>query len=746
MMSNPPSSLQQRQRLHRRQQSTPVAFEAMKVQHPATVQRQNSQHRRGQSIDSRSPIRRQHQHTGSMVGITNIGSTPFGQQILREAQQQRLSRPGQQQSIELPVSPQCGIFLPQSRQSLPTSPYDNMTMNAVMQAQSMAAHSQYFSQDSHMPPSAGLQGAYEIDENNQHYFQNAHMFPHNVGAPMHERRMSQPDLRIQTGIRPLTPTQQFHSAHLPLTPAQTPFRIQQYAARPVQPSPVQHYQNEHIKAPYPVSMQKSRSLQGIVEQEELPVGSSGLSAAYEIAEMPVPSSYTSALEPVKAQSARIPMNTNIHSAPQTPKDEELSFFDETGGEQPSLDANQIPVLSQDDTDTEALSPSRPTLSPRRMSISDLNLDPGISASIEETNVTLDDIAQYIEGPDPADNKWICRFDDCNKRFGRKENIKSHVQTHLGDRQFKCNHCTKCFVRGHDLKRHAKIHTGTKPYPCLCGNAFARHDALTRHRQRGMCIGAFDGIVKKVIKRGRPRKHRPEMDDRLDKANRSRRSHHEGQDQYASSASSCSMSSWDSPPTETMDALSIHGQSPYEDVNLFANEQIAFPPDMFTFTPPTSPGYSTGNGPSPSYRELSPAEVASIAGSITNRVLDLPCTSTSIAQPIPLSDMDNLHHVNGVTANAMTIQHSQQSLPSLSHSSSSPAADIAAFDFGSDDPSMTGMHALGLNMSTLSSMSNASLTKIDLLAGQERNEFDNFLDFGGVEMGYDGSGADNFFAL
>lgn len=140
----------------------------------------------------------------------------------------------------------------------------------------------------------------------------------------------------------------------------------------------------------------------------------------------------------------------------------------------------------------------------------------------ETGVTIDDIHQFIQGPEPRDNKWVCVFEGCNKRFGRKENIKSHVQTHLNDRQYKCPTCQKCFVRQHDLKRHAKIHTGIKPYPCECGNSFARHDALTRHKQRGMCIGAFDGVVRKVVKRGRPRKHRPDLDERKDKSTRTRK--------------------------------------------------------------------------------------------------------------------------------------------------------------------------------------------------------------------------------
>lgn len=161
-------------------------------------------------------------------------------------------------------------------------------------------------------------------------------------------------------------------------------------------------------------------------------------------------------------------------------------------------------------------------------------------SITETGITTDEIASYISGPEPGDGaKWLCLYPNCRKRFGRKENIKSHVQTHLGDRQFQCPFCKKCFVRQHDLKRHAKIHSGIKPYPCQCGNSFARHDALTRHRQRGMCIGAFEGTVKKAAKRGRPRKNRPNEVERLNKSTRTQRKNQEMS--ASSSISGCSES-------------------------------------------------------------------------------------------------------------------------------------------------------------------------------------------------------------
>lgn len=153
--------------------------------------------------------------------------------------------------------------------------------------------------------------------------------------------------------------------------------------------------------------------------------------------------------------------------------------------------------------------------------SDRNGDSSSNPPRLETGVTLADIARFIEGPDLMDGRWTCTYQGCNKKFGRRENIRSHVQTHLGDRQYQCPTCRKCFVRQHDLKRHAKIHTGTKEYPCDCGHAFARHDALTRHRQRGMCVGAIEGSVRKNAKRGRPRKPRPDMNERQEKSAKTR---------------------------------------------------------------------------------------------------------------------------------------------------------------------------------------------------------------------------------
>lgn len=48
-------------------------------------------------------------------------------------------------------------------------------------------------------------------------------------------------------------------------------------------------------------------------------------------------------------------------------------------------------------------------------------------------------------------------DVCQKKFSRRDNLKTHMLTHTGVRQFECSICKKCFAYKHVLKNHMAVH-------------------------------------------------------------------------------------------------------------------------------------------------------------------------------------------------------------------------------------------------------------------------------------------------
>jgi regulatory protein SWI5 len=354
-----------------------------------------------------------------------------------------------------------------------------------------------------------------------------------------------------------------------------------------------------------------------------------------------------------------PSSPEISQASQAPLFRDADQFESklTLEEATNSSSNPEPPSSPP-SQTQPISSQQSSPRERASSIDSINLE----ETITDTGITIDDIACYIEGPHPIDQKWDCLYPDCKKRFGRKENIKSHVQTHLGDRQFQCPHCHKCFVRQHDLKRHAKIHSGVKPYPCLCGNSFARHDALTRHRQRGMCIGAFEGVVKKVVKRGRPRKNRPDTEERLEKSGRTRSKNSKAMSS-ASSTSGYSESSYEHSPPADFDLLDQQPFGEFTANDVFSQNSSMMSSDSFRFSPPpdiqgtcVSP-QAIQNAPSPTYSSHSRNN--SIA-SISSRHRP----STPAKSPI-----------------------STYTPPELCQSSSSPPASVSFYDLQSTNDSL-----------------------------------------------------------
>ncbi|KAJ9148688.1 Metallothionein expression activator 1 [Pleurostoma richardsiae] len=592
MLSNPTTTggLHARQRQHRRQNSTPTAYEAVKIANlPNIQQRQHASHRRGLSLDTR---RQQHHQQHTTMGRRSPTTTlrqEFTTHVLREAQQQRLARPGPGQAyanmaphndenylLSPHGTPQSQRFdtaacyggSPQQQDcmGIPFDVYGGQ-MNANMRRSPVSfANNMTGAQDFELfaPPDSAMSTPTFLN------FQESPSPSQgwtSEGETTSTRRSSR---RISNGImdrvakfenmgmegpqRPITPPNQNVAGYFPPTPMETPHeRMMKHEPRPSRFSDdYDESMEETIKPNRNRSNRSSGIFQEMRQQAEAvvmptPPRTQTVSAgrlydaeALRTADFMNMTNMNTEFMKIQGDFDGLPCHSsplNVspgmshHTSPATPY---MASF-------PSDPFENKPDFRRPDSDSQVTmtpghvthsrsqtgSPSHRGSSHRRTeslasvtsaaSIASINIE----ETKTETGVSAEDVQAYIEGPDPNDGKWLCLFESCGKRFGRKENIKSHVQTHLNDRQYQCPNCHKCFVRQHDLKRHAKIHTGIKPYPCECGNSFARHDALTRHRQRGMCIGAFDGIVRKVVKRGRPRKHRPDMDERLDKAARTR---------------------------------------------------------------------------------------------------------------------------------------------------------------------------------------------------------------------------------
>ena len=697
MLSNPTNNLQNRQRLHRRQNSTPNAFDSVKVHDLPTIQRQNG-HRRGISLDTRRQTPPQDPNS---VSTTNQGYKTTSQHILRETQQQRLARPGQsfttldndENYLSSPiVTPSRQLFdaacSAQYGDQGPNPPYAfNGQINSTMQVDPDAFIGgngfNIFASDSSMAPSTYMDFSAG--------FENGNGFNANTDSKRSSGR------RISGGIvgrvaqfehlalkssRPMTPPNQNVTgkflekiSHLillicleyfPLTPVDTPFR-REVKQEQINQRFLDNYDTSLEETLKPKSNQRARDVFTDMRREAektmpSPPHSAQMHSTSTFDSAPMPSGNFMDMSNLNSEFMKreqfdgfqySPESSNLsyHSSPELAQ---MGLFGDPFVNKPNLE----PQMSYRDHSSQGLNVSNSPASYRRSeSVSSMNID----ETVTDTGITIDDIATYISGPDPHDGKWDCMYPDCKKRFGRKENIKSHVQTHLGDRQYQCPHCRKCFVRQHDLKRHAKIHSGVKPYPCQCGNSFARHDALTRHRQRGMCIGAFEGVVKKTVKRGRPRKNRPDTEERIDKSSRTR-----NKNKAMSSSSS------------TGGSDSTSGHSPRSDLDDILDDK-PFGDYEYSQSSAAADSYQYSQGHSPSH-------------------IETHCVSPQMTQtahsPSAFSSHSNYNsHRGSVTsehlpshpASPAKSTHSFHSPPGLCESSSSPAPSNHYYDLDSTSP-------------------------------------------------------------
>ncbi|EPE35910.1 C2H2 and C2HC zinc finger [Glarea lozoyensis ATCC 20868] len=667
MLSNPTKTLHNRQRQHRRQNSTPTAFEPVKTNNLPNIHQKHGAHRRGMSLDQR-------RRPTPPQDVTHI---------LRETQQQRLVRPGQHFSLDNDENYLSSPAITPQRQSFDTG-YINYGERVQPQPQyncsgpiegltyvdpnnfTGANDFHLFGADGQLTPSAYLDFSTAFDSvasmSNGNTESRRSSAGRRISGGILDRVAQFENMAMQSSQRPITPPNQNVSNYFPPTPMDTPHN------RMVK----QEQMNQRFMDSYDTSMEEtikpktSQRARGVFEdmrrEAEMHSGPSpphdglmSMASNFDSAPMPTGNFMNMSnldMEFLKNESQFqdqqyspvIADPSPALSYNSSPEITQRTIRGDPFRNAPSLGAPAMSYAEAPAAHNQSIpeSPSSRSSHRRSESVDSINID----ETITDTGITIDDIATYIQGPDLLDGKWMCLYPDCCKRFGRKENIKSHVQTHLGDRQFQCPHCQKCFVRQHDLKRHAKIHSGVKPYPCQCGNSFARHDALTRHRQRGMCIGAFDGVVKKTVKRGRPRKARPDDEDRLQKSSRTR-SKNKAMSSASSSSGSSDSTSGHSPRSE-IDIL---------DDKLFGNFQY---PQVASSS---HPGQTDYQGHSP-----------------TAEIGISPSAMQNAASPEAYSSRSNYSRNNSVSDHQPSLpgspahsQHSQyHSPPGLCESSSSPA--------------------------------------------------------------------------
>ena len=76
-----------------------------------------------------------------------------------------------------------------------------------------------------------------------------------------------------------------------------------------------------------------------------------------------------------------------------------------------------------------------------------------------------------------------KCNQCGCEFSRKDNLKSHLKIHTGEKSNKCSQCDYASSNASSLRTHLKTHSGEKPNKCnQCDYACSQAGSLRRHEQ------------------------------------------------------------------------------------------------------------------------------------------------------------------------------------------------------------------------------------------------------------------------
>lgn len=132
---------------------------------------------------------------------------------------------------------------------------------------------------------------------------------------------------------------------------------------------------------------------------------------------------------------------------------------------------------------------------------------------KKTTLPPGSIDQHIA--ELPDKTFMCLFNNCQRKFPRRYNVRAHVQTHLEDKPYGCELCGARFVRKHDMIRHSKTHL-EKKFECeYCYRKFLTEKLSIDHIEKKKCCVKFP----KTKKTGQKKKTSDELSFDFDESSK-----------------------------------------------------------------------------------------------------------------------------------------------------------------------------------------------------------------------------------